>query len=591
MADPAAPIERKLAAIFAADVAGYSRLMGQDEVGTMRTLASHREIMDRLIAEHRGRIANTAGDSVLAEFPSVIDAVTCAVEVQKALGEANEGVPEDRRMSFRIGVHVGDVIVRGADLLGDGINVAARLQGIAEPGGVCISGEAHRYTWKALPLAYVDVGHQIVRHIEEPIRVYRIGSPSEQPSEASAPEPVGRTLPLPTKPSIAVLPFANMSGDPEQEYFADGIAEDIITALSSLRWLFVIARNSSFTYKGRTVDVKQVGRELGVRYVLEGSVRRLANRVRIAVQLIDAATGGHHWTERYDRDLVDIFVLQDEIANSVAGAIEPRLLAAEGVRSLGRSAEDLGAWELVAQALAHFWRVTRGDSERAIALLTQASDEYPDYPPAHSLLAFCHSFASHMGWADRTESLSKSRLHSRKAVQLDPTDSWAHLALGYEALMENRLNESISGFRRAIELNPNSAQAHSHLGRALAFSGRDREAMVEAEQSIRLSPRDPQLPLFTATVGLAHCVGGRYEEAISVFREALKALPGHQGAQRSFCVSLAHTGRLQEAREVLSVITRDQPNFCVAWVKQNLPFVDSFMERFVEGLRKAGLPE
>jgi len=295
MPSPAHPNERKLAAIFAADVAGYSRLMGQDEVETMRTLTEHREVMDSLIAQHRGRIANTAGDSVLAEFPSVVDAVKCAAEVQEALREKNEGVPEDRQLRFRIGVHVGDVMVRGADLLGDGVNVAARLQALAEPGGVCISGEAHRSARSVMPLAFTDLGQQSVKNVDGGVRAYAVRSGDARPSAPPA---------LPDKPSIAVLPFANMSGDPEQEYFADGIVEEIITSLSRFPRLFVIARNSSFTYKGRAVDVKQVGRELGVRYVLEGSIRKAANRVRIAGQLIDAATGAHLWAERIDGDLI-----------------------------------------------------------------------------------------------------------------------------------------------------------------------------------------------------------------------------------------------------------------------------------------------
>src|SRR5215207_3800693 len=303
MPSPAQPIERKLAAIFAADVAGYSRLMGQDEVGTLRTLAAHREIMDRLIAEHRGRIANTAGDSVLAEFPSVVDAVQCAVQVQEALAEANEGVPEDRRMSFRIGVHMGDVMIRGGDLLGDGVNIAARLQALAHPGGVCLSGEAHQYARRVLSLAYEDLGHQTIRNIEEPIRAYAVkpvrlaGGETGQPSESS------RTLSLPDRPSIAVLPFENISGSPEDEYFADGITEDLITALTRVRWVQVVARNSVFGYKRKAQDIRQVARDLRATYMLEGSVRREAGRVRLTAQLIDGTTGTHIWAKRYDRSL------------------------------------------------------------------------------------------------------------------------------------------------------------------------------------------------------------------------------------------------------------------------------------------------
>jgi adenylate cyclase len=355
------PIERKLTAIFAADVAGYSRLIGQDEGGTLRTLAACREIMDRLIAGHRGRIANTAGDSVLAEFPSVVDAVQCAVEVQQALAEANEGVPEDRRMSFRIGIHVGDVVVRGSDLLGDGVNVAARLQTLAEPGGVCLSGEAHQYARKVLPMACKDLGHQSVKNIEEPIRVYSVASLGE----ISQAEPIERKLTLPDKPSIAVLPFVNMSSDPEQQYFADGIVEDIITALSRFKSLFVVARNSSFTYRGKAVDIKQVGRELGVRYVLEGSVRKSDDKVRINGQLIDSTTGAHLWADRFDGKLNDVFELQDQITTNVVGELITNVEVAEIERARRKPSTSLDAYDCYWKGLAEYWKISQPGSDDA----------------------------------------------------------------------------------------------------------------------------------------------------------------------------------------------------------------------------------
>ena len=310
-------VERRLAAIVAADVAGYARLMGLDEVGTLRLLTLRRELLDGLVAEHGGRIVNTAGDSVLAEFPSVVDAVECAVEAQARLAEANAGLPADRRLEFRIGVHVGDVLVRDGDLFGDGVNIAARLQALAEPGGVCVSGAVHEHVRKLLPLRFRDLGPQAVKHIDDPVRAYAL---------AAGPAPDRpRPLPLPDKPSIAVLPFTNMSGDPEQEYFADGLVEDIITGLSRVRSFFVIARNSSFTYKGRAVDVRQVSRELGVRYVLEGSIRKAGTRVRIVGQLVDGTTGHHVWADRFEGELNDIFELQDQVTESVVGAVEPSI--------------------------------------------------------------------------------------------------------------------------------------------------------------------------------------------------------------------------------------------------------------------------
>ena len=357
-------------------------------------------------------------------------------------------------------------------------------------------------------------------------------------------------LPLPDRPSIAVLPFDNMSGDPEQEYFADGISEDLITGLARIRWLFVIARNSTFVYKGRAVDVKQVSRELGVRYVLEGSVRRAGKRLRISAQLIDATTGGHHWAERYDRKLGDIFAVQDEITRSVAAAIEPHLLAAEGVRALSRSADDLGAWELVARAQTHFWRLTRADYETAVEPLKRAVEAYPDYAPARSLLGFCLVFAAHMGWIERDRGLLPGREHALRAIALDDRDPWGHIALGYCALMERRTEESLAAFARAVNLNPNSAAAHSHLSRGLAFAGRDREAIEHGQDAIRLSPLDPEMALFLGAIAVAHYAAGRYAEAVQYTTEALRLRPGFQGAQRLRCASLAQAGRVEEARVV-----------------------------------------
>ena len=399
-------------------------------------------------------------------------------------------------------------------------------------------------------------------------------------------------LPLPDRPSIAVLPFANMSGDPEQEYFADGISEDLITGLARIRWLFVIARNSAFVYKGRAVDVKQVSRELGVRYVLEGSVRRAGKQLRISAQLIDATTGGHHWAERYDRKLGDIFAVQDEITRSVAAAIEPHLLAAEGVRALSRSAEDLGAWELVARAQTHFWRLTRADCETAVEPLKRAVEAYPDYAPARSLLGFCLVFAAHMGWIERDRGLLPGREHALRAIALDDRDPWGHIALGYCALMERRTEESLAAFVRAVNLNPNSAAAHSHLSRGLAFAGRDREAIEHGQDAIRLSPLDPEMALFLGAIAVAHYAAGRYAEAVQYTTEALRLRPGFQGAQRLRCASLAQAGRVDEARSFLATLRRDQPQLSIDWIRANVPFqTPQLMERFLEGMRKAGLSE
>jgi TolB-like protein len=399
-------------------------------------------------------------------------------------------------------------------------------------------------------------------------------------------------LPLPDRPSIAVLPFANMSGDSDQEYFADGISEDLITRLSHIRWLFVIARNSSFVYKHCSVDVKQVSRELGVRYVLEGSVRRAGNQLRISAQLIDAMTGGHHWAERYDRELGDIFAVQDEITKSVAGAIEPYLLAAEGVRALSRSADEIGAWELVARAQTHFWRMTRQDCNAAIEPLERAVAAYPDYAPARSLLGFCLVFATHMGWVGRDQVLLLGCQHAMRAIALDDRDPWGHIALGYWAMMERRTEESIAAFSRAVDLNPNSAAAHSHLSRGFAFAGRDREAIEHGQEAIRLSPLDPEMALFLGAIAVAHYAAARFTDAAQYTTQALRLRPGFQGAQRLRCASLAQAGLLDEACSFLAAVRQEQPQLSIEWVRANVPYqTPQLLERYLEGLRKAGLED
>jgi adenylate cyclase len=373
---------RRLAAILAADVAGYSRLMGADKEGTHERLQAHlRELVNPKIAEHRGRIVKNTGDGFLTEFQSVVDAVRCAVEMQRGMGERNVATPPEKRIEFRVGINLGDVIVEGVDLYGDGVNIAARVEALADAGGVFVSNTVHDHVRDRLPFVFEDLGEQQVKNIAQPIRVYRVRA------EASAPQP-STALPLPDKPSIAVLPFQNMSGDPEQEYFADGIVEEITTALSRIRWFFVIARNSTFTYKGRAVDVKQVGRELGVRYILEGSVRRSGSRIRVTALLVEAATGNHVWAERYDRDFADIFAVQDEITERVVSAIEPELYAAEQVRSQSKPPDSLDAWECVIRALSLIGQGTRDENTEAEALCRRAIAIAPSYGRAHSLLAW-----------------------------------------------------------------------------------------------------------------------------------------------------------------------------------------------------------
>jgi TolB-like protein len=434
---------------------------------------------------------------------------------------------------------------------------------------------------------YLETWHRRGYRLVEPVTV--VG----ETGDLNAPRAEHRdrgSLPLPDRPSIAVLPFLGSGGD--QEHFADGITEDLITGLSRIRWLFVIARNSTFQYKGKHPDVRLVGRELGVRYVLEGSVRRHGKRLRITAQLIDATAGGHHWADRYDRDLGDIFAVQDEITRNVAAVIEPRLLAAEGIRALARSADDLDAWELVARAQTRLWRMSKPDFESAISGLESAVESYPEYAPARSLLAFSLLFAVHMGWLDRARELRRGHEQALAATALDDHDAWGHIALGYEALMAWRTEESIAAFKRAVDLNPNSAAAHGHLGHSLAFSGRDQEAIRHAEEAIRLSPFDPMMALFLGTIAVSHYLAGRYEESHRFASEAARVRPGFHGAHRLRCASLARTGRFAEARTLLATVRIEQPQLSLAWIRANVPYqTPEVMERFLEGMRMAGLDE
>ena len=574
-----ARVERRLAAILAADVAGYSRLMGVDEEGTLAALKAYRrELIDPKIAEHRGRIVKTTGDGALVEFASAVDAVRCAMEIQRAMAERNAAIPEDRRIEFRIGINVGDIIIDEGDIYGDGVNIAARVETLASPGAICLSDNAYQQMKGKLALDVSDMGEQQLKNIAQPMRVYIIrldGAPTR---------PV---LTLPDKPSIAVLPFANMSGDPEQEYFADGISEDIITAVSKLRWFFVIARNSSFVYKGKAVDVKHVGRDLGVRYVLEGSVRKSGQRVRITAQLIDASTGNHIWSDRYDGELTDVFALQDKITNSVAAAIEPRLLEAEGVRSQNRSPSDIRAWDMAMQANFLFWRLTKADGEAAISILRRTIERYPDYAPAHSMLAFMLLLLGYLGFIE--PQVKQASVLAARAAELDNSDPWVHVALGYVAFTERRTDESVAHFQRAVDLNPNFAAAHGYLGWTLAFDGQSDRAIAHSEAAIRMSPHDPQDVIFYGGLAAAHYLAGRYNEAINNALRLLQHRPTFTGALRLRVAALAQAGRLDEARAALEELKELQPDLSIAWIEKNVPYTLGPMAKFLEGWRKVGL--
>jgi TolB-like protein/class 3 adenylate cyclase len=529
----AEPIEvkRRLAAIFAADVEGYSRLMGADEVATLDTLTARREILDGLIATHGGRIANTAGDSVLAEFGSAVDAVRCATEAQDALAKANSTLPEKRHINFRIGVHVGDVMVRAGDLFGDGVNIAARLQTLARAGGLCISGVTYDQVRKILPLAFTDLGAQTVKNIEEPIRAYEVKAQGEAASSAlKDASSLGdrKPLPLPDRPSIAVLPFQNMSGDPEQEYFADGMVEDIITALSRFKSLFVIARNSSFTYKGKAVDIKQVGRELGVRYVLEGSVRKSGARLRITGQLIDAATGAHLWADKFEGNLLDVFDLQDSIATSVVGAITPRLIAADAELARRKPPESWDSYDFYLRGIALFVKRTPDTTDKALEFLRKAISLNPEFALAHIRAAACLFMRpEHGGLSLTDEERSEALQLTNCALALDEDSEWV---LGWASVIFVVLNGEVERgsdlVDRALAINPNFSSAWNGRGWISTILGDGARALDAFDRAARLNPAD-DWTVVGATQGkmAALWVMDRYSDALELADRVLARRP------------------------------------------------------------------
>ncbi len=580
-----ARVERRLAAILAADVAGYSRLMGVDEEATLTTLKEHRsELLDPKIAEHRGRIVKTTGDGALIEFASAVDAVRCAMEIQRAMAKRNASIPEERRIEFRIGINVGDIIIDEGDIYGDGVNIAARVETLASQGAICISDNAYQQIKGKLAIEVSDMGEQQLKNIAQPVRVFSVhldGAPARP------------ALALPDKPSIAVLPFNNMSGDPEQEYFADGIVEDIITALSRVKSFFVIARNSSFTYKGKAVDIKQVSRELGVRYVLEGSVRKGADRVRITAQLIDSASGSHLWAEHYDRQLTDVFAVQDEITWNIVNAIQPELTHAEIERVHRKLPENLGAWDLVLRARALSSKMTPNDNAKAKALLQQAIIIDPEYGAAYRLLSWCFAVEGFFGWSERPwNSFQEGERYVETAVRLDPDDAEPLQGLAQILIMTSRAQNAIEVARRAIELNPNSSAGYSWLAGALAFAGHPEEAIVAAERALRSSPRDPFRFGTFMTISNAHFIAGRSEVALDWARKAVQLAPNWVGGYINIAAIAAELELMPEAKAAAVKITLLAPRFRLAGVRKNPLFArKEDIERLVGGLRKAGLPE
>ena len=579
---------RKMSAILSADVVGYSSLMDDNEEETIRTLKNYCSAITTLIGHNQGRVVDIVGDNLLAEFNSAVDAVNCGTEIQQELSQRNMELPDNRKMEFRIGINVGDVVEENGRIYGDGVNIAARVEGLAEAGGICISGRVYDQVENKLDLAYAYLGEQKVKNIARPIRVYVVQMvPDVTESE------MGKKHESPAKPSIAVLPFLNMSGDVDQEYFSDGITEDIITALSSFRWFFVIARNSSFTYKGKTIDVKQVAEDLGVRYVLEGSVRKAGKKVRITAQLIDAPTGYHVWAERYDRDLEDIFAVQDEITHNIVRSVGPEFLSAEMKRAQRKDVRNLDVWDYIMRANSHHGRYTKKDTTEAQRLLRKAIELDPMSPEAFCLLAFTHLMQVQFGWSESTaKSIKEAEKAAQSAVAIDDRDAWAHTALGLVDLISKRYDDAVCRLEKAIDLNPNLANAYGALGQALALAGEYEAAVTHINKAIRLSPHNPFVVYWFGHLGVAAFADERYEDACYWGRKAIQQNPNFPGGHRLVAASCGQLGRTQEAAKELKELLLLMPGMTADDVRKQVPFKrSSHMERYIDGLRKAGLPD
>jgi adenylate cyclase len=625
--------KRKLTAILSADVEGYSRLMGEDEEATVRTLKAYRGLMTTIIGQHHGRLIDSPGDNLLAEFSSVVEALRCAWDIQQEIRTRNLDLPENRRMLFRIGVNLGDVIEEEGRIYGDGVNVAARLESIAEPGGISISGTAYDQVKNKLPWQYEYQGEQTVKNIAEPVRVYRVVMEPRagvaqiteekipglkkwkwagfgaiaflilgaitvgvwhfyfrpQPPSAEVTSVWAPALELPDKPSIAVLPFANISGDPEQEYFSDGITEEIITGLSKVPRLFVIARNSTFTYKGKPVMVQQVGQELGVRYVLEGSVRKAGDRVRITAQLVDAMTGKHLWAEKYDRDLKDILALQDEIMMKVIAALQVKLTEGEQALIVAGGTDNFQAYAKFLQGVEYVKRFNREGNLLARKMAEEAIDLDPNYPRGYRLLATTHWLDVSLGISKSPkQSLAKSAELYQRVIALDPTDAPAHGFLGMVYTLMRQHEKGIAEVEKAVALNPNAADAQCFFGYILHFNGRHKEAIEAIKKAIRLNPFPPNW--YFQILGFAYCHAGMYEESISALKEALRVSPDNLFAHTRLTAAYSLSGREQEARAEAAEILRINPKFSLEYFAKTQPYKNPHDRALlIDALRKAGL--
>jgi adenylate cyclase len=580
-------LQRRLAAIMSADVVGYSRLMGIDEAGTLSRLnALRRALIDPAIGAHSGRIVKLMGDGALVEFASAVDAVACAIEIQRQLRDHDTGVSVDDPIRLRIGINVGDIIIEGEDILGDGVNIAARIEGIAEPGGISISEDTWRQVQGKVSANFVDAGERSLKNIARPVRIYRAELEKE-----SADKPTTPALSLPDRPSIAVLPFQNMSGDPEQEYFTDGMVEDIITGLSRIKWLFVIARNSTFTYKGRSIDVKQIGRELGVRYALEGSVRRAADRIRITGQLIDAVSGAHVWAERYDRKSADIFALQDEITLSVIGAIEPSLRQAEIERVKRKRPDSLDAYDLVLQAQPDVYSGMPDRATKALPLLERALALNPDYALANAFAAMCYHNRFLRGGLHEQDRMASIR-HAQDAMACGQDDALALTFAGFSIGMDaHDRNSAFAAFDAALALSPSSALTYFCGSAILGWDGVAERAIDWAERGIRLSPFDPWRFAAYHALSLGHFHRGRYQEAADSAYKAVQANPGHSISRMLLAGSLAKLGRMDEAKAAAAHVLERQSSFRYSKQFSGVNCAPDLAVSLGEALKESGLPE
>ena len=578
--------KRKLAAILSADVEGYSRLMDDDEEATIRTLTAYRSAITDLVQQYRGRVVDTPGDNLLADFTSVVDAVNCAIEIQRELFERNADLPENRRMQFRTGVNLGDIVEEEDRIYGDGVNIAARVECMAEAGGICISGRAYDQVENKLGLEYAYLGEHQVKNIRRPIRVYRVLTESVSSlSEENA------VLSFPDKPSIAVLPFDNMSGDAEQNYFSDGITEEIITALSRSPWLFVISRNSSFAYQGKMVDIRQVSRELGVRYILEGSVRKKGNRVRVTAQLIDGTMGSHVWADKYDGELQDIFDLQDQISQQVVASILTQIQRHGGEKVKRLDRPDLPTWDLLARGWKLYYELTKESLASAETIFRRAIEVSPTSCDAHHLLAGVLIHQAFMGYVPNKDlTISEAYELAKRAIAFDEQNEYAHWILGVIQQNRGKHDVAIAEHRRALELNPNCSVAYGSLGTALALKGESEEAIKNIEIAIRLNPRDPTIFFRYSGLAMAHFMTGRYLEAAQWARKSIQRKPSWRSGHAVLVSSLVHLNLLEEAREAVDYYLENIPDAAIS--KLHLPFKNpNEVRRLEEGLRKAGLPE